>query len=142
MGGEHGDAAIPLWSTVKINNLPIEEYCALLNKALPKDEISAYVKSVSKFIVDFIGGTEFGPAASFRDITRAIVRDTSEVLSVAVPQKFEGIPDPVFVGMPMHVGRFLGPSLYGGLSALEKMGLTEAAGEIWRTYQIALEQLE
>ena len=26
VGGEHGPAALPLWSTVKINDIPIEEY--------------------------------------------------------------------------------------------------------------------
>jgi hypothetical protein len=50
VGGEHGDAALPLWSTTKINNLPVEEYVKAASKILPKDEVASYVKSVSKFI--------------------------------------------------------------------------------------------
>ncbi len=56
------------------------------------------MKSVSKMIIDNIGGTEYGPAASFRDIIRAIVKDTGEILSIATPMKFEGIPEPVLLG--------------------------------------------
>ena len=70
---------------------------------LIKDEISSYVKSVSKVIVDNIGGTEFGPAASFRDIVRAVVRNTNEVLPVATPMKFDGLSEPVFVSVPLQL---------------------------------------
>jgi malate/lactate dehydrogenase len=41
------------------------------------------MKEVLKIIVDNIVGTEFGPAASFRDITRAIVDDTNQIIPVA-----------------------------------------------------------
>jgi malate dehydrogenase len=142
VGGEHGDAATVLWSTVRVRDAPAEEYARSVNKFLVKDEISDYVKSVSKFIIDAIGGTEYGPAASFRDITRAIVKNTNEVLSVAVPEKFEGLPDSVFVGVPTHVGQSLGVSLYGSLSSDEKNDLAKAAEEIWQTYQTAIQDLE
>jgi malate dehydrogenase len=74
VGGEHGDAAVPLWSTAKIDHLSTEEYSASTGISFPRRQIESYVKSVSKFIIDNIGGTEYGPAASFRDITRAIAR--------------------------------------------------------------------
>ncbi len=72
VGGEHGDAAIPLWSTTRISNQSIDEYLSFEKQLMDKNEIESYIKNVSKFIVDNIGGTEYGPAASFRDITRAI----------------------------------------------------------------------
>jgi malate dehydrogenase len=31
IGGEHGDAAIPLWSTTKVSGLPVEEYASKLD---------------------------------------------------------------------------------------------------------------
>ena len=63
------------------------------------------MKSVSKFIVDSIGGTQYGPAASFRDITRAIAKNTNEILSIAAPIKFEEITEPVHVGVPTRIGQ-------------------------------------
>jgi malate dehydrogenase len=140
VGGEHGDAATPLWSTTKINNLPAEQYAQ--NKNLPKTEIETYVKSVSKSIVDNIGGTEYGPAASFRDITRAIIKNTNEILSIATPIKLEAIPQSTFVGIPTHLGKKIGPTILNQLSDQEKQKIAEAAKAIYQTYQITIDQLE
>jgi len=142
VGGEHGDAAIPLWSTVKIEGQKIEAYLRAKGIVLAKREIEDYVKSVSKLIVDRIGGTEFGPAASFRDIVRAIVKNTGEVLAFASPMKFRGISDMVFVSVPAHLGRTIGASLFADLSLKEKEGIEEAAEVICATYHMAIENLE
>ena len=142
VGGEHGDAAVPLWSTTKIFDLPVEEYVASKTQSLPRHEIASYVKDVSKFIVDNIGGTEYGPAASFRDITRAITNSTYEILSVATPIRFSEIPEPVFVGTPMHLGLTIGSSLYDSLSENEQEAIGEAAKAIYQTYITAIEKLE
>ncbi|MGC8939089.1 MAG: malate dehydrogenase [Candidatus Bathyarchaeia archaeon] len=139
-GGEHGDAAVILWSTVKVGDAPVDEYVRSKNEKLNKEEIEAYMKSVSKNIIDNIGGTEYGPAASFRDIVRAIVKDTGEMLSVATPMKLNVIPEPVFVGTPVKLGRKIGESLYWKLPEAEKMAITEAAKEIYKTYQTAIEK--
>jgi malate dehydrogenase len=141
-GGEHGDAAIILWSTTKAEGHPIDEYTRLKDKTLNKAEIESYMKTVSKFIIDNIGGTEYGPAASFRDITRAIVKDTREVLSVATPMKFDNIQEPVLVGTPVQLGQSIGTSLYDSLSEAEKKGIEEAAKAIYQTYKMAVENLE
>ena len=85
VGGEHGTDAIILWSTIKINGQPLQEYLESTGKSLIKEEIDSYVKTVSKFIIDNIGGTEYSPAASFRDIVRAIVNNTNELLPIAAP---------------------------------------------------------
>ncbi len=142
VGGEHGDAAIPLWSTTKIGEKQIDEYATSSGMVLPKSEIEAYVKSVSKLIVDNIGATEFGPAASFRDITRAIVQNTNEVLPVAAPVKFEGLPEATFVGVPRNLGNAIGASIYPDFSKDEQSGIREAARAIYQTYQLAIENIE
>jgi malate dehydrogenase len=115
VGGEHGDAAVPLWSTTKVFNLPIDQYVNSKKTTISKDKIASYVKSVSKLIVDSIGGTEYGPAASFRDITQAIVKDTNEILSIATPMTIKGISEPIFVGVPNNRGlkNHLSNILYG-----------------------------
>ena len=142
VGGEHGDAAVILWSTTKVDGLPVERYAKSRNKILRKDEVESYMKTISKFVIDNIGGTEYGPAASFRDIVRAIVKNTREIVSVATPMKFEGIPELVFVGTPVKLGHSIGPSLYDTLSSEEKKGIEEAAKAIYQTYQTAIENME
>jgi len=142
VGGEHGDAAIPLWSTTRISNQPIDEYTTSEKQLLDKNQIESYIKHVSKFIVDNIGGTEYGPAASFRDITRAIVKNTKEILSVAIPIAFSEIPEPIFVGIPVHLGWNLGVSLYDTLTKEEQSGIKEASKTIYQTYMTAIENLE
>jgi malate dehydrogenase len=142
VGGEHGEAAIALWSTVKINGLSLDMYAESKNLTLEKSRIESYVKSVSKQIIDNIGGTEYGPAASFRDIVRAIIKDTKEVLAIAAPMKINGIPEPVFVSVPMQVGRSFGSSIYASLSDEERKGIAEAGKAIYQTYKTAVESIE
>ena len=142
VGGEHGDAAFPLWSTTTVYNLPIEEYVASKGQSLPKIEVTSYVRAVSKLIVDSIGGTEFGPAASFRDIVRAIATNTGEILPIATPKKFPDITEPVFVGLPVHVGTRIETSLYDSLTKEEQEEIGEAAKAIYETYLTAINNIE
>jgi malate dehydrogenase len=139
VGGEHGDAAIPLWSTVKICDLPLEKYVLTKNQAFSKEEVLSYVKAVSKMIVDNIGGTEYGPAASFRDIVRAIANDTKEILSISIPITFVKSSEPIFVGVPVRLGKEMGSSLLDSLTEDEKRGIIGAAEAIDQTFKIALE---
>ena len=141
VGGEHGEAAIPLWSTAKIHDQHVDDYVLSKKQVLNKHDVDSYVKNVSKFIVDNIGGTEYGPAASFRDITRAIVGNTEELLSVATPTRMEDIPEPVFVGLPVKLGQKVGRSLFDNLSRVEQTGISKAAEAIYETYLIATEGL-
>jgi malate dehydrogenase len=142
VGGEHGDSAISLWSTVKIGNQQIDDFVASRKQQIDKKEVDSYMKQVSKFIVDNIGGTEYGPAASFRDIVRAVTNNTNEILSVASPMMFPEITEPVFVGLPLHLGWNVGVSLFNSLSEEERVGIGEAAKAINQTYSAAIESLE
>ena len=142
VGGEHGDAAFPLWSTTSIYNLPIEDYAVSKGQSLNKPEITSYIREVSKFIVDNIGGTEFGPAASFRDIIRAISNNTAEILSVSTPLAFSEIPEKVFVGIPAHVGMNVENLLFDILTKNEQEEISESARAIYETYLNAIENVE
>ena len=135
VGGEHGINAVVLWSTVKISGMPIQQYVESPRKSLPRDEIENYVKSVSKLIVDNIGGTEYGPAASFRDIVRAIVNDENRLLPVAAPTEFEELDEPIFISIPLTLGNSIGPSIYDELTHQEQLYLKESAEAIYQTYR-------
>lgn len=142
VGGEHGTDAIILWSTVKINGIPLRDYLQQNDKKLIKQDIDSYVKSVSKTIVDNIGGTEFGPAAAFRDIIRAIILNTNEVLPLAAPISFDGLSEPVFVSVPRQLGKSVGKSIYEELTTQEKSQLAIAAKAILETYELTVKELD
>jgi len=142
VGGEHGEAAIPLWSTTKICGKSVDDYVLSEKHVLDKNDTDSYIKDVSKYIVDKIGGTEFGPAASFRDITRAIVRNTEEILAIAAPIKLAEIREPTFVGMPVHLGWKIGCSLFESLPKEEQAGIEDAAKAVYQTYLTAIENRE
>lgn len=142
VGGEHGEGAVTLWSTVRVNGLPAEEYAKSTYKALNKGEIDHYIKSISKFIVDTIGGTEYGPAAAFRDIVRAIVEDSGEVLSVDSPIQLPSLPEPTFVSVPVPLGASIGSPLYNTLPEDERRQVEDSAKAIYQTYQTAVSSIE
>jgi len=139
VGGEHGEAAVPLWSTVRILGRRLEEVSG--DPETLKSEVEQYMKVIPEVIIDSIGGTEYGPASAFRDILRAIVKNTDEILAVASPFRFEGLPEPVWVSVPIRVGMELGPSLYDSLAEEEKLKLVEAAKVIYSVYLGALSAL-
>jgi malate dehydrogenase len=141
VGGEHGKAAYPLWSTVRIEGKSLNEYLASTDKTLNREAVVDYVRGVSKRIVDVVGGTEYGPASAFRDIVRSILQDRREVYSVAVSRRMPGLPEEVNVNVPIHVGRSLGPDLWDELTEEEQKAIIEAARAIYDTYRLGLEAL-
>jgi len=142
VGGEHGDAAVPLWSTTKVGDVKIDEYVKFKNIDFSQAEVVSYVKEVSRFIIENIGGTEFGPASSFRDIVKAIALNSGEIIPISSPIRIPGIPQMPFVGLPVHLGSTVGSSLYDELSQNEQKGIDEAAKAIYQTYLTAIEALE
>jgi len=134
VGGEHGDAAVPLWSIVRIDGLPLDEYLQRAGRKLDKAKCEDYVKEVSREVIRVLGGTRYGPAGSFVDIVRGIVLNTGKVLSYSRLRKFETTPEPVHVTVPARIARSLGPDLWDLLSEQEKEGIKEAARIIHQTY--------
>lgn len=138
IGGEHGSAAYPLWSTVKINNVPLEDYLNASGKVLNKDAVVNYVRGVSLEIVNIVGATEYGPAAAFRDIIRSIIQDRGELYSVAVSSRLSGLPEEVNVSVPTHIGQHIGASIWSELSVDEQNDIIGAAKAIYRNYVTGL----
>ena len=139
VGGEHGENAFVIWSTVRIKGMKLEEWSKVSGKEISKDEVENYVKKISKFIVDKAGATRYGPAATFINIIKSIVKDECRVISLATPMKFNELPEEVFVSVPTVVCRSLGPRLIDLLNEDELSKLKEAAKAIYQTYLRALE---
>jgi len=138
VGGEHGSAAYPLWSTVRIAGTALDDYLTETGKSLDREDVVGYVRGVSKKLVDVIGGTEVGPAAGFRDIVRSIIEDRGEVYSVAQPLKLQGISETVNVNVPIRVGMELGPNIWDSLPPEEQANVVEAAKAIHANYLTGL----
>lgn len=141
VGGEHGSAAYPLWSTVKIDGKPLDDHLRETRKELDKDAVTRYVRGVSKKVVDIVGGTEVGPAAGFRDIIRSILQDRSETYSIADSTQLPSLTEAVNVSIPTHVGETIGPNLWGDLSGEEQNNIVEAAKSIYANYRMGLEAI-
>ena len=138
VGGEHGEAAVMLWSTVNINGIPLEEYLNTHNIKVDKQKIERYVKAIAGEIIKYQNGTKWGPGYVFRDIIRAFAKNENRVLSVAAPFYLDEIGEEVFVSIPRIVGRRLGKDLFNQLTEDERKGIIEAAKAIYQTYQRAV----
>jgi len=134
VGGEHGSAAYPLWSTVKVSGKPLAQYLSDLDKTLDREAVVGYVRGVSKKVVDIIGGTEVGPASGFRDIVRSILLDKGEIYSIAQSLDLPGIPESVNVNVPTVVGSELGPNMWDDLTDEERSNIIKAAEAIYKNY--------
>jgi malate dehydrogenase len=141
IGGEHGQSMVALWSTAKAYGTLIDEYASTKRIEINKRNIEQYVREVGMTVLDQIGATEFGPAASFRDIVRAIVNSTDEILPVDIPMSFPSIPGPGYVSVPVAMGWTLGPSFYDFLNEQEKRKIEDAARTIYTTYEEAVRPL-
>jgi malate dehydrogenase len=141
VGGEHGEAAVPLWSLVKINGVPLENYLKKTNQTLDKLKCENYIKEVSREIIRVLGGTRYGPAGSFIEIIRGLMLNTGKVMSYSRQSQFKTTHEPVYVTVPARIAKSLGPDLWDMLSELEKKAIKDAAGAIHKTYLEALEGL-
>jgi len=134
VGGEHGEAAVVLWSTVKINGQPLDKYLADTGKKLDGAKCENYVKEVSREVIRVLGGTRYGPAGSFIEIIRGIVLNTGRTLSYSRQSIFKTTPKPVYVTVPARIAKSLSPDLWDVLSDSEKKAIKAAAGIIYKTY--------
>lgn len=137
--GEHGEAAVLLWSTVNIDGLPLDEYLKKTGKKLDREKCDNYVKEVSRQVIIYLGGTRYGPAGSFIEIIRGIMLNTGKVMAYSRPFKFETTPEPVYVTIPARIAKSLGPDIWELLTKSEQQGIKEAAGAIFKTYHEAVE---
>jgi len=142
VGGEHGELAKVLWTTVKVYGMEVEEYSRIRGRRLERRDVEEYVRSITRFIIDNVGGTEYGPAAAFRDIVKAIVKDERKYFPVDVPLRFSEIPEPVYVSVPAKLGRSLGDNMLQTLSFEERAGIFEAAKAIYSTYSDAVSNVD
>ena len=136
IGGEHGEAAVALWSTVYIDGKHIDEF------NIDKNKIFRYVRDIAAKIIAKQGATLWGPAGAFVHVVRGMMLNTGAILSYARPYKFDNVPEPVYLTVPSRIGRGLREDIWNRLTDEEKEGIKKAAEAIYKTYQECLEALK
>ncbi|NON62968.1 lactate/malate dehydrogenase family protein [Acidianus sp. RZ1] len=125
VGGEHGEDAVVLWSTVSIKGNPVEESV--------HQEVENYVKQIPGEIIRVMGGTTWGPGTIIADIVRSIALNENRVMSIAIPREFEG--EVIHVSIPVVVGRTIGPSIEQLLDEKDRWYLMAAMKDFHSTYR-------
>lgn len=106
--GEHGDSELVPWSTARLANMRLTEYCDLTGLCSTPGELEAIAVRVRDAAYEIIrrkGATNFAIAAALVRIVEAIVRDEASVLTVStLVDGPYGIRD-VCLSLPAIVGR-------------------------------------
>ncbi len=133
VGGEHGEDAVVLWSTVSVKGKPIDQF------NVNKEEVSNYVKQIPGEIIRVMDGTTWGPGTIISDIIRAIALNENKLMSIAIPRVFEG--EIIHVSVPVVVGRTIGPSIESLLDEKDRWHLATAIKDFYDAYKEMLSSL-
>jgi malate dehydrogenase len=133
VGGEHGEDAVVLWSTVSVKGKPIDQF------NINKDEVSNYIKQIAGEIIRVMGGTTWGPGTIIGDVIRAIALNENKLMSIAIPRVFEG--EIIHISVPVIVGRTIGPSIESLLDEKDRWHLTTATKDFYDVYKEMLSSL-
>ncbi|MEM3397342.1 MAG: malate dehydrogenase [Thermoplasmata archaeon] len=138
VGGEHGEACVPLWSSVKVKGISLQEFLEQTGKNLDRKKCEDYIKNVSMKVIEATGGTRWGPAGAFVEIIEGLLLHTGRVLPFSTAIEISGIEIPVHVTVPGKIGFEKEISLWNLLSQEEKEKIIEAGRAIYQTYQKAI----
>ncbi len=133
VGGEHGDDAVVLWSTVTVGDEPVGD-------KVDREEVERYVKSIPGDIIKAMGGTTWGPGTIIEEVIRSIVLNENKVMSIAFPHRFED--EIVHISEPVVVGRKIGPSLESLLDEKDRWHLISATKDFYNFYKESLSKVE
>ena len=77
--GEHGDSSVIPWSLTSISGMPMTTYCGLQGSAAIEEE----VRTSGACVIGLKGATYYAIAMTVRQLCEAILRNTSNVLTVS-----------------------------------------------------------
>ena len=107
VGGEHGDAQIPIWSRVSIAGVPIEEYCENVHltwNQQVRDRITNKVRTMGATIIQDKGRTHYGIATCVCYLAQAVLNQRLTIAPVSTVFQGEyGIRD-VSLSVPSIIG--------------------------------------
>ena len=101
--GEHGDSELVTWSSTRVSNLPIKDYCNQLNlewDEMIEDIIERDVKNAAYEVINKKGATYYAIAVAVTRICEAIARNEKSILTVSARLEGQYGLDGVYVGVP------------------------------------------
>jgi L-lactate dehydrogenase len=105
--GEHGDSEFAAWSITNMAGMPIEQFCKSCEKCdnseLGRKAIVHAVRHSAYHIIDYKGATWFAVALAMTQISAAILRNQSSVLTVSAVLEGEYGEQGVALGVPSIV---------------------------------------
>ncbi|TVQ31072.1 MAG: L-lactate dehydrogenase [Phycisphaeraceae bacterium] len=135
--GEHGDSALPLWSTAVVEGCPLLRYRPRDGAPVDEAERDAMFESVRRSAYEIIegkGATNYAIGLATARICRAILRDVNAVLTVSSwHDRFaDAVEEPASYSVPTVVGRtgVVHVAEETPLSDFERRGLAHSAGVI------------
>jgi len=109
--GEHGDSAVPVWSSASAGGVPIEAFAAARGVAFGDDErrrIGDQVRTAAYEVIQRKGATYYAIASGLVRLVEAMLRDQRSVLSVStrmLPEHgYAGVAD-VCLSVPCVIDR-------------------------------------
>lgn len=130
--GGHGDAMVPLVSSVSVGGIPLEQL-------LESDRIEAIVDRTRKGGGEIVallkeGSAYYAPSSAATQMCESIVRDKKRVLPCSAWLEGEYGLEGIFVGVPCKLGRGGIEEIYEvGLTAEESSALAHSAEEVRET---------
>jgi len=95
--GEHGDSAVPLWSSASIAGEPLDDFLEKTGIELDKDEMYLKVQQSGATVIKNKGATYYGIALCVTRICEAIMKNQNTILPVgSLMEGTLGISDVVF----------------------------------------------
>lgn len=104
--GEHGDGAVPVWSTAQIAGLKLEHFCRYCGRGCSaQDEIGRKVHMAAEQIIARKGATFYSIALAVKEIVQSIFGNEHSILTVStLVQDYCGINDVCF-SLPSIINR-------------------------------------
>lgn len=104
--GEHGDGAVPVWSTARIAGLKLENYCRYCGRGCSaQNEIGTKVHTAAERIIARKGATFYSIALAVKEIVQSIFGNENSILTVStLVQGFGGIGEVCF-SLPAIINR-------------------------------------
>lgn len=105
--GEHGDSEFAAWSITNMAGMPIDQFCKSCDKCdnseLGRKAILHAVRHSAYHIIDYKGATWFAVALAMAQISAAVLRNQSSVLTVSAVLEGEYGETGVSLGVPSIV---------------------------------------
>jgi L-lactate dehydrogenase len=129
--GEHGDSEVPLWSSVMMGGVRLDDYCAACSGKCPseeKREIFRRVRDAAYEIIKAKGATYYAIGLMGAQIIESIRRDERRILTVSsLLENYYGVSD-VCLSVPTLVdAKGAGRALAITMSESEKAGFLKSA---------------